>query len=43
MDYIKHLTQDGITTTDNRFIPVSRNLYKEVKNEYINYSFKAKE
>jgi len=41
LDYIKNLSQDGFTTTSDLFIPVSRNVYKEVKQAYINYSFQA--
>jgi DNA-binding LytR/AlgR family response regulator len=39
LDYIKHLSQDGFTTTSDLFIPVSRNVFKAVKQAYINYSF----
>lgn len=39
MDYIKNFSPDGITTTSCAFIPISRNIYKEVKQTYINYSF----
>jgi DNA-binding LytR/AlgR family response regulator len=39
LDFIKNLSQDGITTTSGVLIPVSRNVYKEVKQAYINYSF----
>ena len=43
LDYIKHLTPSNITTTSDRVIPVSRNVFKDIKNEYINYSFQSKE
>lgn len=39
LDYIKNLSQEGITTTGHHIIPVSRNVFKEVKQAYINYSF----
>ena len=39
LDYIKNLSQDGFTTTNDLFIPVSRNFFKEVKEAYVNYSF----
>ena len=40
LDHIKNLSQDGFTMTNNQFIPVSRNVFKEVKQAYINHSFK---
>ncbi len=43
LDYIKNLSQDGFTTTSDLFIPVSRNVFKEVKQAYINHSFQTKE
>lgn len=43
LDYIKSLSQDGIITTNDMFIPVSRNIFKEVKQAYINYSFKEED
>ena len=43
MDYIKHLAQDGFTTTSGVFIPISRNVFITVKQAYINYSFNAAE
>lgn len=39
MDYIKNFSPEGITTTTGAFIPISRNIYKEVKQVYIDYSF----
>ncbi|MBV7276145.1 response regulator transcription factor [Clostridium sp. PL3] len=39
LDYVKNLSQDGITTTNDVFIPISRNVYKNVKQAYINHSF----
>lgn len=39
LDYVKNLSQDGFTTTSNKLIPISRNVFKEVKQAYINYSF----
>ena len=41
LDYIKNLSQYGITTTGDQFIPVSRNTFKEVKQAYINYYFQS--
>ena len=41
LDYIKNLSPDGFTTTCGMFIPVSRNIFKKVKQTYINYSFQA--
>ena len=38
-NYIKELSKDGVITTSNQFIPVSRNVFKEIKKAYINYSF----
>jgi DNA-binding LytR/AlgR family response regulator len=39
LDYIKNLSADGFTTTSDLFIPVSRNVFKSVKQAYINHSF----
>jgi len=39
MDCIKNLANEGITTVNGAFIPISRNIYKEVKQAYIDYSF----
>jgi len=39
----KSLTQDGFTTTSNRFVPVSRNNLKKIKQTYINYSFQSED
>jgi DNA-binding LytR/AlgR family response regulator len=39
LDYIKNLSMDGFKTTNNQLIPISRNVFKEVKQTYINYSF----
>lgn len=39
MDYIKNLAPDGINTVTDAFIPVSRNMYKEIKQTYIRYCF----
>jgi DNA-binding LytR/AlgR family response regulator len=39
LDYIKNLSQNGFTTTNNQLIPISRNVFKEVKQTYVNYSF----
>lgn len=39
LDYIKNLSLDGFTTTNNQLIPISRNVFREVKQTYINYSF----
>ncbi len=43
LDYIKNLSPNGLTTTSELFIPVSRNVFKEVKQAYINYSFQAED
>ncbi|WHH60765.1 LytTR family DNA-binding domain-containing protein [Petroclostridium sp. X23] len=43
LDYIKNLSKDGLTTTSNLSIPVSRNAFKEVKQAYINYSFRVED
>lgn len=43
LDYIKNLSQIGMTTTSDLFIPVSRNVFKEVKQAYINYSFQKED
>ncbi len=43
LDYIKKLSPEGITTTSNLFIPVSRNAFKEVKEAYINHCFQTEE
>lgn len=43
LDYIKNLSQDGFTTTSNQLIPISRNVFKEVKQTYINYSFQEED
>ncbi|PKM86866.1 MAG: DNA-binding response regulator [Firmicutes bacterium HGW-Firmicutes-12] len=43
LDYIKSLSQDGLTMTSDLFIPVSRNAFKEVKQAYINYSFRVED
>jgi DNA-binding LytR/AlgR family response regulator len=37
MDYIKTLARDGFITLNDQFIPVSRNVYKEVKQTYFEY------
>lgn len=39
LDYIKELSKEGIITINNQFIPVSRNVFKEIKQAYIDYSF----
>lgn len=39
MDWVKSLLSEGITTAKGAHIPVSRNMYKEVKKAYIDYSF----
>ena len=43
IDYIKNLSQDRLTMTSGLFIPVSRNAFKEVKQAYINYSFRVED
>lgn len=37
MDFIKTLERDGFITLSNQFIPVSRNIYKEVKQAFFEY------
>jgi len=41
LDYIKNLSPNDITTTCGHLIPVSRNIFKDVKEAYINYSFRG--
>ena len=43
LDYVKNMSQEGFTTTNGSFIPISRTMFKEVKQAYINYSFKAED
>ncbi len=43
LDYIKNLSRDGFTTINNVLIPISRNVFKEVKQAYINNSFKVED
>lgn len=43
LDYVRNLSQDGFTTTSGIFIPISRNVFKNVKLAYINNSFKAED
>lgn len=43
LDYVKSLSQEGFRTTGGKFIPVSRNIFKEVKQGYIDHSFRAEE
>lgn len=40
MDCIANLSPKGISTIQGSHIPVSRSLYKEIKQAYIDYSFK---
>ncbi len=35
------MKQDGFTTSNDLYIPVSRNAFKEVKKKYIDYSFQT--
>ncbi len=42
LDYVKDLSHYGFTTTSGIFIPVSRNVLKNVKQAYISNSFKSK-
>lgn len=37
LDYIKTLAKHVFTTTSDQFIPVSRNVFKEVKQRFFNY------
>jgi DNA-binding LytR/AlgR family response regulator len=37
MDYVKTLTKDGFITISNQFVPVSRNVYKKVKQTFFEY------
>lgn len=39
MDHIRNLSSNGITTIGGASIPISRNLYKGIKQQYIDYSF----
>jgi DNA-binding LytR/AlgR family response regulator len=39
LDFVKTLSQNGFTLTNSTFIPISRNVYKNIKEAYINYSF----
>jgi DNA-binding LytR/AlgR family response regulator len=41
LDYVKNLSQESFTTISSMFIPVSRNVFKEVKQAYINYCFQV--
>jgi len=43
LDYIKNLSASGFTTTSNQLIPISRNIFKNVRQTYINYSFKEED
>ncbi|SHH28362.1 LytR/AlgR family response regulator transcription factor [Clostridium grantii] len=43
LDYIKNLSQNGFTMTNNHLIPISRNAFKEAKQAYINYSFQQED
>lgn len=43
MDCIKNLAADAITTSTGAYIPISRNIYREVKQAYIDYSFDGDE
>lgn len=43
LDYIKNLSPDGFMMTNNQLIPISRNVFKEVKQAYINYSFQEED
>jgi DNA-binding LytR/AlgR family response regulator len=39
LDYIKNLSKDGLMMTNGQVIPISRNVFKEIKQVYIDYSF----
>ncbi len=41
LDYVQKLSPDGFTTKDGQFIPISRNVFKEVKQAYINHCFRS--
>lgn len=43
MDYIRGLSQQGITTLNSLCIPMSRNTLKEVKQSYLDYSFQKEQ
>ncbi len=43
LDYVKNLSQEGFKTTNDLSIPVSRNVFREVKQAYIKYSFQGEE
>ncbi len=39
MDFIESISPEGICTTEGKLIPISRNVYKEIRQAYISYSF----
>ena len=43
LDYTKSLSQHGLITTSNQLIPISRNVFKDVKRAYINHFFPAED
>lgn len=43
LDYVKNLSQDGLKTTNGLSIPLSRNVFKKVKQAYIDHSFQAED
>lgn len=43
LDYIENLSHYGLTMINDLFVPVSRNVFKEVKQAYINHSFQLED
>jgi len=43
LDYIKDLSPDGLALIGGLSVPVSRNLFKKIKEAYIHYSFPVEE
>lgn len=43
LDYVRNLSRDGFIMTSGIFIPISRNVFKNIKQAYINNSFRAEE
>lgn len=41
MEYIKTLSPKGITTISGAFIPISRNIFKDIKQSYIDFTLKG--
>jgi len=43
LDYIKHLSPAGLMMNTDQLIPISRKVFKAVKQAYIDYSFRAED